>query len=103
MIVTSDDRQHIVAPSLAEMTALVALAEANTVLVWDPADRTLIAANLRARCLGRKTQARRARSREASIRSAFVSLQPVGVVPAELDKSTSVDTFTHVDMRWWRC
>jgi hypothetical protein len=29
------------------MTALVALAQANTVLVWDPADRTLIAANLR--------------------------------------------------------
>ena len=47
MIVTSDDRQHVVAPSPAEMTALVALAQANTVLVWDPADRTLIAANLR--------------------------------------------------------
>jgi hypothetical protein len=29
------------------MTALVALARANTVLVWDPDDRTLIAANLR--------------------------------------------------------
>jgi hypothetical protein len=47
MIVTSDDRHHVVAPSPAAMTALVALAEANTVLVWDPADRTLIAANLR--------------------------------------------------------
>jgi hypothetical protein len=29
------------------MTALVALAQADTVLVWDPADRTLIAADLR--------------------------------------------------------
>jgi hypothetical protein len=29
------------------MTALVALARADTVLVWDPADRRLIAANLR--------------------------------------------------------
>jgi hypothetical protein len=47
MIVTSDDRQHVVAPSPAAMTALVALAQDTTVLVWDPADRTLIAANLR--------------------------------------------------------
>jgi hypothetical protein len=47
MIVTSDDRQHVVAPSPATITALVALAEADTVLVWDSADRTLIAANLR--------------------------------------------------------
>jgi prophage tail gpP-like protein len=47
MIVTSDDRQHVVAPSPAAMTALVALAQADTVLVWDPADGRLIAANLR--------------------------------------------------------
>jgi hypothetical protein len=47
MIVTSDDRRHVVAPSPAAMTALVAFAQADTVLVWDPADRTLIAANLR--------------------------------------------------------
>jgi hypothetical protein len=47
MIVTTDDRQHVVAPSPAAMTALVALAQADTVLVWDPADRRLIAANLR--------------------------------------------------------
>jgi hypothetical protein len=46
MIVTSD-RQYVVAPSPAAMTALVALAQADTVLVWDPADRRLIAANLR--------------------------------------------------------
>src|SRR6266478_3345735 len=36
MIVTSDDRHHVVAPSPAAMTALVALAQADTVLVWDP-------------------------------------------------------------------
>ena len=47
LIVTSDDRRHVVAPTPAAMTALVALAEADTVLVWDPADRRLIAANLR--------------------------------------------------------
>ena len=47
MIVTSDDCKHLVAPSPEAMTALVALAQADTVLVWDPEDRTLIAANLR--------------------------------------------------------
>ena len=47
MIVTSDDRRHVAAPSPQAMTALVALTQADTVLVWDPADRTLIAANLR--------------------------------------------------------
>jgi hypothetical protein len=47
MIVTSDDRHHVGGPSPAAMTALVALAQADTVLVWDPADRRLIAANLR--------------------------------------------------------
>jgi hypothetical protein len=47
MIVNSDDRKHVVAPSPAAMTTLVALAGADTVLVWDPADRRLVAANLR--------------------------------------------------------
>jgi hypothetical protein len=46
MIVTEDDQQHVVAPSSAAMTALIALTQAGTVLAWDPADRTLIAANL---------------------------------------------------------
>jgi hypothetical protein len=45
MIVT-DDQQHTVAPSPAAMTALVALARADTVLLWDPTNRTLIVANL---------------------------------------------------------
>lgn len=46
MIVTEDDEQHFVQPSPAAITALIALIQADTVLVWDPADRTLIAANL---------------------------------------------------------
>lgn len=46
MIVTEDDQPHVVAPSPAAMTALIALTQAGTVLAWDPADRTLIAANL---------------------------------------------------------
>jgi hypothetical protein len=47
LIITSDDERHVVAASPAAMTAIVALAQADTVLVWDPADRRLIAANLR--------------------------------------------------------
>lgn len=46
MIVTEDDQSHVVAPSPAAMTALVALTQADTVLAWDPVDRTLIAANI---------------------------------------------------------
>ena len=52
MIVTEDDQRHVVAPSCGAMTALIALTQAGTVLTWDPADRTLIAANLVARCPG---------------------------------------------------
>ena len=46
MIVTDDDEQHTVPASPASMTALVALAQADTVLAWDPHNRTLIAANI---------------------------------------------------------
>ncbi len=46
MIVTEDDQQHVVTPSSAAMTALIALTQADTVLAWDPANRTLIAANV---------------------------------------------------------
>jgi predicted nucleic acid-binding Zn ribbon protein len=45
-IVTDDDQRHVAAPSPAAMTALIALTQAGTVLAWDPADRTLIAANV---------------------------------------------------------
>ena len=47
MIVTDDDEQHVASPSPGAMAALVALATADTVLVWDPDDDRLIAANLR--------------------------------------------------------
>jgi len=46
MIVTDDGRQHTFSPSPASMTALLALARANAILLWDPTDRTLIAANI---------------------------------------------------------
>jgi hypothetical protein len=46
MLVTDDDQHDTITPSPAAMTALIALTQADTVLAWDPADRTLIAANL---------------------------------------------------------
>lgn len=46
LIITEDDERHVVAPSPTAMTALIALAQADTVLMWDPADRTLIVANI---------------------------------------------------------
>jgi hypothetical protein len=46
MIVTADGQQHAAAPSPAAMTALLALAQADTILLWDAADQTLIAANI---------------------------------------------------------
>jgi hypothetical protein len=46
LMVTEDDQRHVAAPSPEAMTALIALTQAGTVLAWDPADRTLIAANL---------------------------------------------------------
>jgi len=47
LMVTEDEERHYAKPSAATMTALVALAKADTVLVWDPDDRRLIVANLR--------------------------------------------------------
>jgi hypothetical protein len=46
LIVTADDQRNVVAPSPATMTALIALTQADTVLLWDPVGRTLIAANI---------------------------------------------------------
>jgi hypothetical protein len=46
MIVTDDDEQHTAPASPAAMSALVALAQADTVLAWDPVNRALIAANI---------------------------------------------------------
>jgi hypothetical protein len=46
MIVTDDDQQHILAPSPASISVLIALTQADAVLLWDPTHRTLIAANV---------------------------------------------------------
>jgi hypothetical protein len=46
MIVTEDDQRHAVPVSAGSMTALVALAKADTVMAWDPLDQTLIVANI---------------------------------------------------------
>ena len=46
MIVTADGQQHTAAPSPAAMTALLALTRTDPILLWDPQDRTLIAANI---------------------------------------------------------
>jgi len=46
MVVTEDDERHAMAASPAAVSAVVALAQADTVLAWDPDNRTLIAANI---------------------------------------------------------
>ena len=46
MFITDDDQRHAAATSPAAMTALIALTQADTVLLWDPADRRLIVANI---------------------------------------------------------
>jgi hypothetical protein len=42
----ADGEKHTFAPSPASLTALLALARTDVILLWDPADRTLIAANI---------------------------------------------------------
>jgi hypothetical protein len=46
MIVTEGGEHHTVSPSPSSMTALLALAAADTILLWDPTNRTLIGANI---------------------------------------------------------
>lgn len=46
MIVTEDDERHTVPAGPASVSAIVALSQADTVLAWDPVNRTLIAANI---------------------------------------------------------
>ena len=46
MFITDDEQQHVATTSPAAMVALVALARAEAVLMWDPSNRTLIAANI---------------------------------------------------------
>lgn len=46
MIVTDDEERHIITPSPAAATALLALAASGATLLWDPEARTLIAAGI---------------------------------------------------------
>jgi len=46
LIVTDDDQRYAVPASPGSMTALVALAKADTVMMWDPVNRSLIVANI---------------------------------------------------------
>ncbi len=46
MIVTEDDQQYVMPASPGSMTALAALAKADTVMAWDPLNRSLIIANI---------------------------------------------------------
>lgn len=46
MLVTDDDQHHTITPSPAAVTALLTLAKADTILLWDPTNQTLIGANI---------------------------------------------------------
>jgi hypothetical protein len=46
MVITEDGERHTMPASPTSMTALVALSQADTVLAYDPTNRTLIAANI---------------------------------------------------------
>jgi hypothetical protein len=46
LIITDDDDHHVLPVSPATVTALAALAGADTTLAWDPDNRTLIVANI---------------------------------------------------------
>jgi hypothetical protein len=46
MIMTEDDQRYVVPASPGSMTALVALAKADTVMAWDPLNKSLIVANI---------------------------------------------------------
>jgi hypothetical protein len=46
MLVTDDDQQYFMPASPQTMTALAALAKADTVMAWDPLNRSLIVANI---------------------------------------------------------
>jgi hypothetical protein len=46
LFITDDGERHAAPASSAEMCALIALTQAPTLLLWDPADSTLIVANI---------------------------------------------------------
>ena len=39
MIITEDEQHHVLSPSPAALTAIIALARADTVMAWDPRTR----------------------------------------------------------------
>jgi len=46
LLITDDGERHVAPASATEMCALIALTQAPTTLLWDPADDTLIVANI---------------------------------------------------------
>jgi hypothetical protein len=46
LLITDDGEWHTTPVSATDMCALIALTQAPTTLLWDPADDTLIAANI---------------------------------------------------------
>ena len=46
LVITDDDQRFTTAVSPAALTAVVAMAGADCVFAWDPADQTLIGANI---------------------------------------------------------
>ena len=46
LFITDDGERHTAPASASEMCALIALTQAPTTLLWDPADGTLIVANI---------------------------------------------------------
>lgn len=46
LLITDDGERHVAPASPSEMCALTALTQAPTTLLWDPADNTLIVANI---------------------------------------------------------
>lgn len=45
-IITDDDQHHGLTANAASVNAIIALAQSDTVLAWDPTNRTLIVANI---------------------------------------------------------
>ena len=46
LLVTEDEQRYVMRASPESMTALVALAKADTVMAWDPLNKSLIIANI---------------------------------------------------------
>ena len=46
LVVTEDDERHTLTPTALDAPVLLAMVAASPVLLWDPANRTLIGANI---------------------------------------------------------